>query len=341
MKSKKKSPILIVGDIVDYPDGVEIPLLDSDNPFVEEVAEIKSWIEQAGYEVRTQSSVRDFISKVSSYNDFIVFPLWRAGFSRNRTSIVPAVCEANEILYVGSDTFVQSVCQDKSLSKDCCRKVGIDVPNELVIYSLEELQSISFSKHFKSQFVIKPLFSACSIGINNNSLCLNDIDAKEKVKELFMLGLSPVICEEFIVGEEISLCFLEEQGKITQKCVSAFIDENGNCPFYNRLYTFEDKMNESPSWSFASKSYPIDISIWHSAELLIQQFGKVDYMRIDGKLRNDKFVLIELTPDINLSPTSTFVSAFNSIGINPTNLFDMMIETALRNYSSKKIPLHL
>lgn len=328
--------ILIVGDIVDYPDDAEIPLMDSDNPFIEEVNEISTWFEQAGYQVKVQDSVREFVRNVNSYTDCIVFPLWRAGFSRNRTSIVPAVCETVGIQYVGSDTFVQSVCQDKSLSKDCCRKAGIEVPKELVIHSIEELESISFANYFNSKFVVKPLFSACSIGINKDSLCSNEIEAQKKVKQLFALGLNPVVCEEFIAGDEISLCFLEEHGKVTVRCISAYTDENGNCPFNDKLYTFEDKMNENPTWTITSNSNFTDTAIWNSVELLLRQFGKVDYMRLDGKLSNGKFVLIELTPDINLSPKSTFICAFKSIGLSPSNLMDSLVETAVRNYSLQK-----
>ncbi len=328
MSSNFKKSILLIGDIMDDFNNSEVSLIDSDNPTESEVLEIANWIEQGGYEVKIQRNVREFVASAGKFKDFVVFPLWRGGYSRNRTSIVPAVCEANEIPYVGADTFVQSVCQDKSVSKDLCRKAGIVVPNEMVIYSLEQLYLFSPTSHLKAPFVVKPLFSACSIGINNNSLCSTDGEAKERVKDLFRLGLGPVMCEEFMAGDEVSLCFIEEQGRISLKCESVFLNNDGSCPFYNRLYTFEDKMNDTPSWNVAINPKPVDEVVWQSVENLVRQLGKVDYMRVDGRLHKDKFSLIELTPDINLSLSSAFVGGFNALGHSPSFIIEKLIQAS-------------
>ncbi len=264
-----------------------------------------------------------------SNKDVFVFPLWRGGASRNRTAIIPAYCEARNIPFVGGDAHVQTVCQDKSLSKMLANAVGMRVPGEVVLWSKDDLNSFLPSSHLRSPFVVKPLYSACSIGVNESSLCGNDNLARHQAEKLFAAGLEPVVCEEFIKGEDISLCFIEERGTIVKRCVGVYRGIDGKSPFYNRLFTFDDKMNMTPPISVLS-----DILVqnaWTLAEDLIHRLRKLDIMRIDGRLNKDGFVFIEFTPDIHLSLESIFMGSFNAAGCPPAELLHYIIRSSIKN----------
>jgi D-alanine-D-alanine ligase len=289
------------------------------------------WITEAGYEVDICDDVRSFIESGFSHKDVLVFPLWRGGASRNRTAIVPSYCEARNIPYVGGDAYVQAVCQDKSLSKMLATAVGISVPGEIVLRSEDELRSFSPSQHLHGPFVVKPLYSACSIGVDESSLCHNDDLARERAENLFAAGLGPVVCEEFIEGEEISLCFIEERGTIVNKCVGAYLGIDGKSPFYNRLFTFDDKMNLAPPWSISVLPDTLVLNTWKMAEDLIRRLGKVDIFRIDGRVNEDGFFFIELTPDIHMALESIFLGGFNAAGSPPTELLDCVIRSSIKN----------
>jgi D-alanine-D-alanine ligase len=179
--------------------------------------------------------------------------------------------------------------------------------------------------------VVKPLHSACSIGVDDSSLCHNDDLARHRAENLFAAGLGPVVCEEFIEGEEISLCFIEKRGTIVKKCVGAYRGIDGKSPFYNRLFTFDDKMNVAPPWSISVLPDTIVKSAWALAEDLIRRLGKVDLMRIDGRLNEDGFVFIELTPDIHLALESIFLGSFNAAGWPPADLLNYVIRSSIKN----------
>jgi D-alanine-D-alanine ligase len=330
----KEMSVLLVGDVVeDSCCALERPIFDEDNPSKSEVASLVSWITEAGYEVDVCDNVCKFIESGPSAKDVLVFPLWRGGASRNRTAIVPAYCEERGIPFVGGDASTQAVCQDKSISKMLANAVGIRTPQEVVLHSPKELKSFDSLYNLKTPFVVKPLLSACSIGVHESSLCNNIEQGRRQAEYLLRSGLGPVLFEEFIAGEEISICIIEENGSILQKCVGGYRDDNGRCPFHKRLHTFEDKMNISPPWTISALSETLVEGLLKPAEELIRRLGKVDVMRIDGRINDGLFYLIELTPDIHLSLESMFLGSFNAVGCPPPQLLDNIIRSSLRTYN--------
>jgi D-alanine-D-alanine ligase len=339
---EKKYKVLLVGDVVNAADSsIDLTIFDEDNPTTDEVDKLEYYLLKAGYDVEVQPRVKNFVSHPPADKQTIVFPLWRGGESRNRTVIVPAVCESLNLRYVGSDAFVQGICQDKSISKALAAMAGIDAPKEIVLYSSDELNTFQPSKTLTFPIVLKPLFSACSIGINTNSFCTTDTDAIGRARELFDQKLGPVLCEEFIQGDEISICYYEKKGKIVDKCIAIYRDQNGICPFNNRLFTFEDKLNSTPPWSVSLWTSELEEEIWHAIKALTIKLGKVDYMRIDGRIQNGKFVLIELTPDIHLSLESAFLGGFDKAGVPPDILLDNIIKTSIENSCTQGSDLYL
>jgi D-alanine-D-alanine ligase len=324
--------VLLVGDVLDESrlPSVRSPF-EQDMPSTKEVADIVTWLTNGGYDVEVETSVSTFVNAGKRHSQEIVFPLWRAGPSRNRTAIVPAVCEALALPYVGGDALVQAVCQDKSLSKALVRAAGLRVPGELVIRSVDEVAGIQPTKTLVPPFVVKPLYSACSIGIDASSMCASDEQARSKACDLFRIGLGPVICEEFVSGDEVSLCILEDHGTIAEKCVAVYRDEAGMCPFHDSLLTFEAKTQANPGWAVAEHSRSIDATVWEAAGRMLKAMGKVDLLRIDGRLRDGKFTVIELTPDIHLGIESLFLGGFDAIGKNPTDVLDSLIRISLAN----------
>lgn len=328
----RKSSVLLVGDILDESRSTSAPSpFDQDMPTTDEVDDLVNWLVLAGYDVDVEGSVRRFVDAGGQHNGGIVFPLWRGGASRNRTAIVPAVCETRDLPYVGGDAWVQTVCQDKSLSKACIRAAGLRAPNEWVIRSIDGLDGFRPTSRLVPPFVIKPLYSACSIGVDNTSLCRSDEQARARAEELFMSDLGPVVCEEFIIGDEVSLCLLEERGQIVERCVTVYKDKTGKCPFRDSLFTFEIKTSANPNWSIAAYCGPMKASVWDSAELLLKELGKVDLLRIDGRLCDGVFTVIELTPDIHMSTESAFLGGFSILGYTPDRILDRLIQISLGN----------
>jgi hypothetical protein len=223
----------------------------------------------AGYSVEARESVTDFAADPPPReSDILVLPLWRGGASRNRTAIVPAICEKLNIPYVGGDVFVHTVCQDKSLSKVFLRNAGFCTPGEWHLPTHSDMETFRPSLRLSAPFVVKPQYSAASIGIDEASLCWRNDEASARARRLSDVGLGPVPCEEFITGDEISLCFVEERGRIVAKCAATYFDSAGRYPYRQRLMTFDEKAREDDDCRLSIWPEAVPDELWTAAERL-------------------------------------------------------------------------
>jgi D-alanine-D-alanine ligase len=323
--------VLIVADVLEHHENRLSPFW-ADMPTDHEVRTISSWLRSSGFDVLVANRVVDFVDHLPEQAVDIVLPLWRAGGSRNRTGIVPAVCEVKGIPYVGADTFNQVTCQDKALSKTLLHASGLRTAADVVWKRAEDLNPSNLSLTLRFPVVVKPLYGACSIGIDERSLCLSEAQIEEKALQLFNDELGPVICEEFVAGDEIAICVIEEEGEVVNRCISMYRDETGRCPFHDSLYTFAAKSTVSASWRI--DSLPIESLselLWAQIATLVSSLGKVDLCRIDGRLREGAFTVIEITPDIHLGLDSLFLGGFAAAGMHPAEVLGRVIRASLRN----------
>jgi len=327
-----KPVVLLVGDVVaDRARAIATRSFDADKPTIQDVEQIVAWLMETGYAVDVQDRVEKFAERPPRAQDLIVLPLWRGGASRNRTAIVPAICEELAIPYIGGDVFVQTVCQDKSLSKVFSVNAGFQVPREWYLPTSADVERFNPSLRLTAPFVVKPQYSAASIGIDDRSLCYTDEDARTRAADLFNIGLGPVVCEEFVVGDEISLCFVEERGNIIAKCIVTYLDRAGIYPYRSSLMTFDEKAREDEDCKLHLWPHSVPDKLWNSAARLVHLLGKIDHMLVDGRIDRDQFIVIELTQDSNLGITSELVGGFNAAGTTPPLFFDQLIQASLRS----------
>jgi len=332
MRAPEPVEIVLVGDIVD--DGpTRATLFDWDNPTWEEVRQIERWVALGGMRSQIVSPVAAFPASAALMRGNLILPLWRGGASSSRTALVPAICEALGLAWIGADAFGQSVCQDKSLSKHYMRAAGFVCPNDVVVRSAPlEPDTRCALRALALPAVAKPLFSACSIGIESASLCHCHEALIARAETLLEEGLGPVICEPFVPGEEISLCLVEARGKALLRCVAAYQSVAGRCPFQNRLMTFEDKI-AGDGWTIASYGGALPEDLWTKAERLLRMIGPMHLFRIDGRITSGRFTAIEITPDIHLGLDSAFLGGFVAAGIPPQQVLRAIVDVALASGS--------
>ena len=155
-----------------------------------------------------------FLENIHKHKNDIVLSIWSGISSRNRKALVPSICEAYNIKYVGADTYTQIICQDKEMSKQICKKYGIKTANYQLIKDKDNLNLLNFLKY---PIVIKPNFEGGSIGISQKNLVYNFNDAEKMTLFLLETFNQPILAEEFIYGEEISILIIGKKQKIDAK----------------------------------------------------------------------------------------------------------------------------
>ncbi|MEJ2740059.1 MAG: D-alanine--D-alanine ligase, partial [Dehalococcoidia bacterium] len=96
-----------------------------------------------------------------------------------------------------------ALCLDKSLAKKLVEGAGIRTPKWYVIRKKEDLYRVPESFPFPA--IIKPVFEGSSKGIHNNSLVVTLNRAANIVNEMLQRYRQPVMLEEFIEGDEVTV----------------------------------------------------------------------------------------------------------------------------------------
>lgn len=282
-------------------------------------------------EVTHYNDLPAFIDNISKHKRDIVFTIYGGRSSRNRMALVPGLCESYNIKFVGADVYNRIICQDKNISKELAKKLGFLVPESITINSEDEIEKINFNT-IDFPVVIKPLFEGSSIGITKDSLCSDTINFQEKLKKLYHCYKQPIMIERFIPGQEIVTCLIGHKNHIRlAEMVEVCVKGNSNY-FDNNLYTGEIKHQNAVNTYHRVITQEINSSLMDTMISAFKSFGKMDYMRIDGKLYNGKFYFIEFTPDASLGAHCSFKDIYLYKNKNYDLLLEDIIKTALESY---------
>lgn len=261
------------------------------------------------------NSLVDFIDNIEKHKHDLVFSIYGGEKSRNRLALVPAICEAYDIKFIGPDAYDRIICQDKDISKELAKKLKLKTPKSITVLPNEKITNHIFN-NLNFPVVVKPLYEGSSIGINEHSFCKDITSTLKRLNELQHQHKQAILVEEFISGKEI-----------VEVC-----NEDDDNYFNNHLYTGSIKHNNEIKTFHKIITNNVDTKIVAQLKYAFHHFNKMDYMRIDGKLFNNEFYFIEFTPDASLSSHCSFKDIYESQGKNYDQLIEDIIKAALDDY---------
>ena len=253
--------------------------------------------------VVVMSDLGELTDRIGRFADSVVFPYWFGQESRSRHGLVPAICEANGVMFVGADAFTKIVCNDKELSKAVCREAGLAVPASGIARKVDDLR---FLAGLKLPVMVKPNYEGTSLGITGRNKCANWDEARAVCDDLLRELRQPVVVEEFVAGREFSSCIMRVDGEPHVRTGSWIVG--------GRVDYLDDEVFTAAHKTVEDISYIDGVQLPDgTAELMKECFrrlGKVGLMRIDGRLHDDRCTVIELTPDAALGPDSEFAFSY-------------------------------
>lgn len=319
----KNQSIVLICDLVENREGVTIQSNNLEftspryfNAIMESLCEISEHVTH--YE-----QPNEFIDNIHKHkNDIVISAIWSGTNSRNRKSLIPAICEAYGIKYIGADSFVQTLCQDKVLSKLYCKQFNINIPQGVLITCEQELELL---KTLHYPVVVKPNSEGSSIGISDNNIADTIDEAKNKTKAI-MKFFPQILVEEYIDGVEVAICIVGKPNEI-KHCEVVALEINGNLHLKHQIWGYESKKCGAVKVGRKLVTSSVNKEIVKQAELIFSSLGKVDYMRIDGRILNNQFYLIELTPDCSLHPDCFMFKSFSEKGCTYSDMMKELIST--------------
>jgi D-alanine-D-alanine ligase len=272
-------------------------------------------------------SPSDFMDNIAKHKDHVVLSVWSGVNSRNRRGLVPSICEAYNIPYVGADTYAQIVCQDKALAKRYAEKFGFSSAQGQLIGDRTGLERIRL---LTPPLVVKPNFEGGSIGISQSNLVDNHSAAETLCAKLLGIYQQSVLVEEFISGREVSIVYAGNATDIlVMEAMELFFVENPEV-LNNIILGYETKKAGGLGpLKKRSITYDFPSEVLAAGRALFTALDKVEVLRIDGRYSDGRFTVIELSPDAHLGKNATVARAFDAAGYSYEEMFERLLANAL------------
>jgi putative D-alanine--D-alanine ligase len=240
--------------------------------------------------------------------------------SRIRNMSVPAFCENYKIKYFNPDPYVQVLCQDKFMTEKFAENFGIKVPKSLLVFAYSYTKEIL--ANFEYPIIIKPNYESESIGITQNSIVENMEQADMALNQL-MKDFDGILVEEYIEGREVAITILENKGELFFEEVELIFPEYSE--FKYQAYTSEIK--QKIGVEIEKSCYLSDKDIINLKQLY-KNLSPNKLIRVDGRIKNAEFYLIEINANPGLYPKSVVPKTFNINGYT----YDEMIQTLFTHH---------
>jgi D-alanine-D-alanine ligase len=294
---------------------------------------IRKALESAGHVVVDLGGGIEFIQNILLERVDIVFNIAEGrGNYRSRESQIPAILEMLDIPYTGSDPNCLAICLDKPLTKKLVMIAGISTPDWRVVNNKEELEAISWDG-FPFPAIVKPAYEGSSKGVHGKSL----VDTKEQtynvVDELLKVYEQPIMIEQFIDGDEVTVGVL---GNSPQNTVLGMMRILPRKKKNNFVYSVEVKRDwrnlvdyEAPANLKDEVRKEIVLSSLRAYELL----GCRDFARIDFRVSKDGIpYMLEINPLPGLGDYSDLIIMALKLGWSHEGLIVAVFNAALRRY---------
>ncbi|OGO17009.1 MAG: D-alanine--D-alanine ligase [Chloroflexi bacterium RBG_16_50_11] len=309
---------------------VEDAFEEYDSPETVEI--ISGAIKKKGHSVVRLGGGVEFLDNTRREKVAMVFNISEGrGSYRSREAQVPSVLEMLDIPYTGSDPLCLAVCLDKPITKKLVALAGIPTPKWLLVNDEAELGRISWKK-FPFPVIIKPAYEGSSKGIRLTSLAENIVQAEKEVKRIFTNYHQPVMVEEFIDGEEVTVGVI---GNSPPKLVGMMrvVPKKQPKHFVYSLEVKRDYVNLVDYESPVKLPRPVLKKLEEYSLKAFQVLGCRDFSRVDFRVGHDGIpYFLEINPLPGLGTYSDLIIMAIKLGWTHEGLIGAVLDAAIERY---------
>jgi D-alanine-D-alanine ligase len=299
----------------------------------ETVEIIAAALAAAGHSVVMLGGGGEFLDNIRREPVDIVFNIAEGrGNSRSRESQVPAILEMLGIPYTGSDSRCLTVCLDKPLAKKLVVAEGVTTPQWQVVSDDEELEKIGWEQ-FTFPAIVKPAYEGSSKGIRLSSVVENTGSLRAEVSRLLATYKQPVMVEEFIIGEEVTVGIIGN-GPPRLVGIMHILPRKREGHFIYSLEVKRDYLNLVDYECPPKLADEIKERIALASLKVFRVLGCRDFARLDFRVGPDGVpYFLEINPLPGLGSYSDLVIMARKLGWMHQGLIQAVFEAALKRYS--------
>jgi D-alanine-D-alanine ligase len=317
----------------DLPDDVQE---EFDSPATVEA--IAAALRGLGHQVEKLGDGRELLERLlADPPDFVFNFAEGQGIGRCREARVPAVLEMLGIPYTGSDPLTLAATLDKDCAKRLVASAGVAVPAGVVIDPPEAdaVLSTQYSvlRTLTFPVIVKPAWEGSSKGIRDKCLVDGASDLADMVGSLLQDYGQPVLVEEYIQGDELTVGVLGNAPPRVLGTMRVLPNE----PVERFVYSLEVKRDyerqvryECPARLPAAQAKAVE----GAALSAYRALGCRDVARIDFRLRDGTPYFLEVNPLPGLNPDhSDLVILARGLGWTYDRLIGAIVQEALDRHA--------
>ncbi|HPA87415.1 MAG TPA: hypothetical protein PK106_06430 [Bacteroidales bacterium] len=218
---------------------------------------------------------------------------------------VAEIIENNGFTYTGNVPEVIELSYDKQKTKEKLVSLGIRVPYGAVL-SPEEADEW---KIFPA--IVKPSREHCSLTLTEKSVVFDRASLKEQIRFVNSELNQPAIVEDFIDGREFHVSVWNndppEMLPPVEMDFSAFAEARKRlCTYDSKFIPGSEHYEKIESLIPAPLSKELLKTLEKKALAAWHGFGCLDYARMDFRLRDDEFFLLDINPNNDISFDTSF-----------------------------------
>lgn len=235
--------------------------------------------------------------------------------------------------FTGADSSALLLSQDKERVKIILDKASIPTP-AWRIFSFPDVQDWQL---FPA--IAKPQNEHCSAGITPESVVMNQTDLKNRISFILNKYSQPALVEDFIDGREFHVAVLGNE-KITV-LPAAEMDFSCFENLQDRLCSYEAKFTPGSKHYEDIKTLlpaPLTDDEQRAMEKVCSDAYRVmgcrDYARMDIRLRDNIFYVLDVNPNADISSDASMACAAEADGMSYAEMGSRIVQMAARRHPS-------
>jgi D-alanine-D-alanine ligase len=265
-------------------------------------------------------------------DDFIVFNVCEEipGFP-NSYDLIAQTLEELGFTFTGADSKALAFSQDKRLVKLRLSSLGIATPRWQIFTSA----SSDGWRNFPA--IVKPALEHCSLGLTPESVVWSAAELASRIGYVIESFNGPALVEEFIDGREFTIDVIGNSQilmlPIAEFDFSAFEDVK------DRLLTYEYKfVPESKACELIKLRLPASLTQAEEKQIIqvaLNGYRAVecrDYARLDIRLRDGIFYILDINPNADIRPDSSPAMAAELKGLSYGKFGSLLVNLASQRH---------
>ncbi|HOX45109.1 MAG TPA: ATP-grasp domain-containing protein [Myxococcota bacterium] len=237
------------------------------------------------------------------------------GVPHSEAQVVEALEELG-FCYTGSPPEVLALTWSKPQVKERLEAQGVPTPPWRVL-----TPEVAADAWTAFPAIVKPAAEHCSLGVTPEAVVLTVEELRRRVEHVHATYGQPALVEEFIDGREYHVTVW---GNGVVRCLPpAEIDFSEATDIHDRLCTFDSKFNPG-SWHFEHLHVRVPAPLERAEQQRLERtairayraLGCRDYARLDLRLRDGDFHVLDVNPNPDISPDTSMALGAGLLGLD-------------------------